>query len=188
VMSRSWEDATDAELLAACHAEEEPFAVFYRRHERLIATWLMRRCNCPEAVADLIAEVFAAAYIAAPRYRPEPSPAEAWLLGIARNKLLRSMRRARIEASARKLLEISAIELSEASTHSLRELDSSDPLELLDTLPDDQREAVEARILEDLEYRELATRLSITPDVARKRVSRGLRNLRRHLQHQGADR
>jgi DNA-directed RNA polymerase specialized sigma24 family protein len=85
-MPRIWEDATDAELLAACHAQEEPFAVFYRRHERLVAGWLMRRCGRPELAADLLAEVFAAAYVAAPRFRPGPQPAQAWLLGIARHK------------------------------------------------------------------------------------------------------
>jgi DNA-directed RNA polymerase specialized sigma24 family protein len=109
-MPGTWEDATDAELLAACHAQEQPFAVFYRRHERLVAGWLMRRCGRPELAADLLAEVFAAAYVAAPRFRPGPQPAQAWLLGISRHKLLRSMRRSRVEASARKRLEVDAIE------------------------------------------------------------------------------
>ncbi len=45
-MPRAWEDATDAELLAACHAQEEPFAVFYRRHERLVAGLSRRRPGC----------------------------------------------------------------------------------------------------------------------------------------------
>ena len=94
-MSRGWDDASDAQLLAACHAEAEPFAVFYRRHERLVAGWLMRRCDRVEVVGDLVAEVFAAAYLGAPRYRSGPEPAQAWLLGIARNKLLRSLRRER---------------------------------------------------------------------------------------------
>jgi len=64
----------------------------------------MRRTGRPELVADLTAEVFAAAYLAAPRFREGPEPAGAWLLGIARNKLLRSLRRDRIEASSRRRL------------------------------------------------------------------------------------
>jgi RNA polymerase sigma-70 factor (ECF subfamily) len=187
-MPRTWEDATDAELLAACHAQEEPFAVFYRRHERLVAGWLMRRCGRPELAADLLAEVFAAAYVAAPRFRPGPQPAQAWLLGIARHKLLRSMRRARVEASARRRLEVDAIELCAASVAALEELEAEDPVRLLVELPPDQREAVRARVLEDLDYRELAARLQVSPAVARKRVSRGLRTLRRRIQHEGVDR
>jgi RNA polymerase sigma-70 factor, ECF subfamily len=186
-MPSIWEDATDAELLAACHAQEEPFAVFYRRHERLVAGWLMRRCRRPELAADLLAEVFAAAYVAAPRFRPGPQPAQAWLLGIARHKLLRSVRRARVETSALRRLEVDAIELCAASVAALEELEAEDPVRLLSELSPDQREAVRARVLEDLDYSELATRLQVSPVVARQRVSRGLRALRRRIQHEGVD-
>ena len=134
-MPRTWEDATDAELLAACHAQEEPFAVFYRRHERLVAGWLMRRCGRAELTADLLAEVFAAAYLAAPRFRPGPQPAQAWLLGIARHKLLRSMRRTRVEASAHRRLEVDAIQLCAASVAALEEVKAEDPMRLLAELP-----------------------------------------------------
>lgn len=185
-MGRDWSDASDTELLAACRDGEEPFAEFYRRHERLVAGWLVRRCPRADMAPDLVAEVFAAAYLAAPRFRAGPEPAVAWLLGIARNKLLGSLRRDRVEASARRRLEIEPIELSEESTAAMRELAALDPVELLATLPPEQREAVEARVLDDLDYRQVAQRLQITPAAARQRVSRGLSSLRRHLQHDGA--
>ena len=95
-------DAPDAELLATCHSDPDAFAVFYRRYERLVAGWLVRQCGRPDLAAELTAEVFAAAYLAAPRFRPGPEPAGAWLLGIARNLLLRSLRRDRAESSARR--------------------------------------------------------------------------------------
>jgi RNA polymerase sigma-70 factor (ECF subfamily) len=47
----------------------------------------------------------------------------------------------------------------------------------LTELPDEQRRAVELRVLEDLPYREIARRLSIRPAAARLRVSRALRRL-----------
>ena len=77
--------ASDAELLRLSRSGEEPFAVFYRRYERLVVGWLMRRTGRPELAADLTAELFAAAYLAAPKFRDGPEPAGAWLLGIARN-------------------------------------------------------------------------------------------------------
>lgn len=97
------------------------------------------------------------------------------------------MRRARVEASARKRLEVGVIELCATSVAALEELEAEDPMLLLAELPEDQREAVRARVLEDLDYRELAARLHVSPAVARKRVSRGLSALRRHIQHEGAD-
>ena len=53
--------------------------------------------------------------------------------------------------------------------------------ELLDTLPADQREAVRLRVLEDLEYSDIARALGTTPGAARVRVHRGLNALKRHL-------
>jgi RNA polymerase sigma factor (sigma-70 family) len=96
--------------------------------------------------------------------------------------------RARVEASARKRLEVDAIELCAASVAALEELEAEAPMRLLLELPPHQREAVQARVLEDLDYRELAARLQVSPVVARQRVSRGLRTLRRRIQHEGVDR
>jgi RNA polymerase sigma-70 factor (ECF subfamily) len=47
----------------------------------------------------------------------------------------------------------------------------------LDRLPPDQREAVRLRVVDELEYDELAARLDISAQTARARVSRGLRAL-----------
>jgi RNA polymerase sigma-70 factor, ECF subfamily len=53
--------------------------------------------------------------------------------------------------------------------------------ELPDTLPVHQREAVRLRVLEDLEYSDIARALSTTPAAARVRVHRGLNALKRYL-------
>ena len=44
-------------------------------------------------------------------------------------------------------------------------------------LPEEQREAVRMRVLEDMSYLEIAERMEINLDTARARVSRGLRAL-----------
>ena len=58
---------------------------------------------------------------------------------------------------------------------------SSDPLQLLESLPEDQRLAVDGRVLHELDYAELATSLSCSQSLVRQRVSRGLRTLRAQL-------
>ena len=145
-------DQADAVLLGLCSTREDAFAVFYRRYERLVAGWLMRRTGRPDLVADLTAEVFAAAYLAAGRFRDGPEPAGAWLLGIARNKLLRSLRRDRIEASARRRLAVGRVEVSDESLAAIEGLGDCGVLELLAQLPEDQREAIRARIIDELDY------------------------------------
>ena len=181
-------DASDAELLSLSSSSEEAFAAFYRRYERLVAGWLIRRTRRPELAADLTAEVFAAAYLAAPRFREGPEPAGAWLLGIARNKLLRSLRHDRTEATARRRLAVERIELTDQGLAALEELRDLGALRLLEELPADQREAVRGRILEEPGYEELAVGEEISVAVARKRVSRGLAALRRRLEQGGGGR
>ncbi len=188
VMRGDPRDASDFELLRLSRSNDEAFAVFYRRYERLIVGWLMRQTGQPELAADLAAEVFAAAYIGAPRFREGPQPAGAWLLGIARNKLLWSLRRDRIETSARRRLAVERVQLSDESIVALEELGDCGALELLEGLPADQRDAVRARVIEEVEYHELSLSAAISPQLARKRVSRGLAALRKRLEQEGSRR
>jgi RNA polymerase sigma-70 factor (ECF subfamily) len=51
----------------------------------------------------------------------------------------------------------------------------------LEELSDEQRVAVEGRVLEEAEYEELARRLECSESVVRKRVSRGLAELRTRM-------
>ena len=179
--------ASDAELLRFSARDADAFAVFYRRYERLVVGWLVRRTGRPDVAADLAAEVFAAAYVGASRFREGPEPAGAWLLGIARNKLLRSLRRDRIEASARRRLGVQRVQVSDEALAAIDELRGRGLVELLEELPADQRDAVRGRIIEDEDYVDLAARLEISPTAARKRVSRGLAALRRDVPENGGN-
>jgi RNA polymerase sigma factor (sigma-70 family) len=148
----------------------------------------MRELTDPDLTNVSPYQVFAAAHLAAPRFREGPEPAGAWLLGIARNKLLRSLRRDRIEATARRRLAVERTELTDQGLAALEELRDLGALRLLEELPADQREAVRGRILEELDYEELAVGEEISVAVARKRVSRGLAALRRRLEQGGGGR
>jgi RNA polymerase sigma-70 factor (ECF subfamily) len=81
---------------------------------------------------------------------------------------------------------MSAVQIDDDAIAAIASIDGSELLAFLDELPEGQRDAVRARVVEDLGYGELARRLSVTEQVARKRVSRGLHQLRQHLSHGGA--
>jgi RNA polymerase sigma factor (sigma-70 family) len=179
------ESAPDYELLRLATSSDAAFAVFYRRYEKLVVGWLVRRCERADLAAELTAEVFAAAYLAAPRYREGSGSAAPWLLGIARHKLLRSLRRDRTDLSARRKLAVERIEFSDTAVAAVEELRNCGLLELLDGLPTEQAEAVRGRIVDEADYPELARELAISPAAARKRVSRGLASLRKILQEEG---
>jgi RNA polymerase sigma factor (sigma-70 family) len=176
---------TDGELLTAVLAGDgQSFAVFYRRHLPGVVAFLLRETGDREATADLAAEVFAAVFLVARRFRDRGGgSARPWVLGIARNKLLESRRRGRVEDKARRQLAFEPEMLDDHDLARVDELAAADRpvLELVEQLPEGQREAVRSRVLEEREYAEIARELKCSELVARQRVSRGLARLRDQL-------
>jgi len=184
---RQWSDSA---LLSAIAARDgAAFGVFYRRHLPAVLAFLIRETRDPEAAADLAAEVFAAVLLSSGRYQAQGDSATPWVLGIARNKLLMSFRRGRVEARARHRLGFHAIALDEGDLDRIEEVARSERGELValvDDLPEDERIAVRSRVLEERPYREIATELRCSELVIRKRVSRGLARMRDQLKETGS--
>jgi RNA polymerase sigma factor (sigma-70 family) len=176
---RQWADQQLLTGIAAC--DERAFSVFYRRHLRLVVGWLMSRTADPELTADLTAEVFASAMLAAGRYQAQQESADAWLVGIARNVLGHSLRRGRVDAQARRRLGAQPMSLDDHDLERVHDIVAANQLHVsryLVDLPADERVAVQARIVDEREYREIADALGCSELVVRKRVSRGLARLR----------
>jgi RNA polymerase sigma factor (sigma-70 family) len=170
---------SDDDLLDRTPHNSDAFAAFYQRHERAVIGYFMRRTNDAELAADLTAETFAAALLAADRYRPGPQPASAWLFGIARHKLQRSLERQRVEDHARRKLGMQRLLLTDELLDAIERIGQTEPtLHLLEHLPRDQAAAIEGRVIHEFSYSQLAARLRCSESVARKRVSRGLKALR----------
>lgn len=160
------------------------FAVFYERHERMVLAYFQRRTRTPELAADLTAETFAQALESRSRFRARGAGSSvAWLYGIAGHVLARSVRRGRIEDRARARIGVTAPELSDEVLEHIAALESDAVVELvLAELPEDQRDAVRARVLDEADYPEIAAALRCSQPAARKRVSRGLATLRRKIE------
>ena len=182
---RSWEDA---DLLSAVAARDgAAFSVFYRRHLPGVLAYLVRETGDREHAADLAAEVFAAVLLAAPRYRDDcarSASALPWVIGIARNKLLMSWRRGRIEAQARRRLGLEPVRFNDSCLERIDELaglGASRLEQMLEQLPPLEREAVRWRVVDEVGYDQIASELQCSAMVVRKRVSRGLARLRDQL-------
>jgi len=172
------EHLSDAELLALTPEDPDAFAAFYRRHSRAVLTFVARRAE-PSDVGDLVAEVFATALVHCRRYDPARGAAGAWLAGIALNKMAATRRRGAVEARICRRLGIHRPVLEETEL----ELELGGE-ELLASLPTEQRAAVEARVLHDKGYEQIALEQAVSPQVVRKRVSRGLGALRSRLKEE----
>jgi len=171
-------------LRLAADGDGDAFAELYRRHLSLVLTFLSRHCPRPDLAADLAAETFVAALSSLRERDSQPSSAVPWLLTIARNKLIDSVRRGEVEDAARRKLGLERIELDDEDLEQVERLTSATDLDaiLVELLPRDQVEAVMAHVIDERDYEDIARELKTSNAVIRKRVSRGLGGLRKHLE------
>jgi RNA polymerase sigma-70 factor (ECF subfamily) len=159
---------TDADLIRAVQAgDAAALETLYQRY--LPPVWrfaVARLAGDTAAAEDVVSETFLAAVRRVGRLQPEGGTLVGWLLGIARHKVGDVYRRrARVHTGA------AAEERAAAA-----DADPSAPLEsaetrarvaeALETLPDEQRIALEWKYLEKLSVRDIADRLGRTEKAA----------------------
>jgi RNA polymerase sigma factor (sigma-70 family) len=176
-------DHDDDLLTRFAAGDPDAFVAFYRRHLAAVLGFFLRRTNDPELTADLTAEVFAAALLAAERFRPREQPALAWLYGIAAHKLADSRRRGRVQDEARRRLALEPLTIDDAELERVVELADIGAAEsAVLSLPPAQRDAVLARVVQERPYAEIADEMRCSELLVRQRVSRGLRAVRAQIE------
>jgi RNA polymerase sigma factor (sigma-70 family) len=187
VVSALADRRSDDELLVAtAGGDSGAFGVFYERHVAAVVSLFVKRTGSAELAADLTGETFAAALLGARRFRPGGAPAAAWLLGIGQNKLRESARRHHVAARARERLGMPRLTLEDQDLERIAQLDDegSRALALLAELSPAHRDAIRGRVIDGVDYPDLAERMGCSEHVARQNVSRGLRRLRTRLREE----
>jgi RNA polymerase sigma factor (sigma-70 family) len=165
-------------------------AALHARHGDELLRFLVRRTGDIETAADLWGETFAQALASRKRFRgTDDEQARAWLYTIACRQLSRYYRRGKAERRAMQRLEIERPAISPGAEAEIVRRAGLD--EIRDAiaagvamLSDDAREAIQLRVVDELSYSDLASRLAISEQAARLRVSRGMRVLARVLDSQ----
>jgi RNA polymerase sigma factor (sigma-70 family) len=183
-MTESVNDEEAGLLAAMAGGDVAAFGVLYRRHLPVVLRWCLRETGNREVAADLSAEVFAAALTSAHRYRAAQGSVLAWLLGIAHNKLLESLRHSRVAQSARRGLRLEPVLLTDADLERVEELASLDEAVMarVQDLSPALRNALTGRVVQERSYEEIASELRCSEAVVRQRVSRALKTLRSQLE------
>jgi RNA polymerase sigma factor (sigma-70 family) len=173
---------SDRDLLRRTRAgDAEAFAAFYRARRGVVLAFLRVRVPSAELAMDLMCETFAKALVAVhDGDRELPVVPIAWLLTIARNELIDSVRRGRVAESTRRRLGMEPLELSDGDLLAVEEAAAEADLlrDLERALPADQLHAFTARVLDGREFTDIANELQTSPSVVRKRVSRAVAHLR----------
>jgi RNA polymerase sigma-70 factor (ECF subfamily) len=155
--------------------------LLYDRHAPWLAARLTRRCNSPEAVADVLQDTFLALWKGAERWRGDGEVA-AWLWGIAARRLVSRLRGHR-EALVLPLEEVAAGRPPEPSAEErvLIGVEYGDLGTALLRLSPEMRAVVQATVLDGLSAREAGRLLGIPENTVKTRLHRAKAHLRQEL-------
>jgi RNA polymerase sigma factor (sigma-70 family) len=174
---------SDEELLVAARAERAAFSEFYVRHAVSVHAWFRQNASRdPGTIDELTAETFAQALASLKRFRSRgEGSGRGWLFGIAKNQQRHFLRRRSVAENARRSLGMHVEEITDPYS-ALDERLLADQLRphlaaALESLPSEQRAAIELRVIQEIDYRDIAVRLDCSEQAVRIRVCRGLRKL-----------
>jgi RNA polymerase sigma-70 factor (ECF subfamily) len=185
--------AAEAELLAGLQAgDDAAYARLVRTHAGRMLAVARRMLRDEDAAEDVVQDAFISAFKAIDRFKGD-SKLSTWLHRIVVNAALMRIRARsrRSESSIEDLLprfledghHVVSPEEWKHSAHELleREATRGKVRELIDQLPDDYRTVLVMRDIEELDTRETAELLGITPNAAKIRLHRARLALRELL-------
>lgn len=174
------EGRLSADALRLSGHDPSAFATFYRNHAEALLIYTTRRVFDVDTAFDLVSETFAKAFLKRRSFRGHTDgEAGAWLYTIASNEIAQYFRRNAVHKRAMKRLNMQTPLVSEDDEARILELAELGPLRTvvrqeLEKLSGAQREALQLRVIDDLDYGEVAAQLEISEEAARARVARGL--------------
>lgn len=176
-------DLSDSELIVVAVADPDAFCTLYDRWAGPLLAYIYRRVGNAEVAADLLAETFANAFENRSKFRDTGDSGSAWLYTIASRLIARYYRRRKVELKAVERLGMTVPQVDHESALAFERIAETEPgmgllmSEAIVQIPPGEREAVQLRVVEDLDYREIAKRLNCSVVAARVRVHRGLGRL-----------
>lgn len=159
----------------------------FEAHGRLVHGFCRRAVGADDA-HDVTQEVFLAAWRHRHRFDPERGTVAGWLIGIARNQVLDTLRR----RTRRPQLAVGdVIELGDTPEEVERIDQIAERLlvaEALEMLPERSRRAVELAFWHGLTHAEIAERCDMPLGTVKSDIRRALARLRDHLEGAGVGR
>lgn len=164
--------------------DDQAFEALYSRHSARVYGYLSGRIGDRSRVDDAFQMVFMKLHRTRRRYDPG-FPFAPWLFTICRSSLMQYFRDS-LRHPERPIPESELIAFAGAAEGGLLSSSEAGPeAPGLGELPPAQRKAVELRYLDELSFKEIASRLEKSESNVRQLVSRGIRKLRVGLGRKG---
>lgn len=173
-------DPSDIELLQSMLAGDEgALAALYRRRQKGVFRFVLQMCGSQTVAEDVTQEVFMVLISEGHTFDPSRGSVNAFLLGVARNHVLRRLRRERFYVPIQEDGE-SDRNVNQAPQTTSGPLDDLSRTERIESvrkavlaLPERYREVVVLCDLEELSYVEAAEILGCAVGTVRSRLHRG---------------
>lgn len=181
-------DPLAALLAASAAGDEQAFHTFYTSTEVSTHALVRRLVRSPETTADVVQEVYAAAWQHAGRYDPARGAVRAWLGTLARRKAIDRIRQVTRQAD-RERVHARQVDPGEPADEVwervLRRAESGQVRAALETLTAGKREVLRLTYLEGCTAVQIADRLGVPVGTVKTRRRDGLLMLRVLLQGAG---
>ncbi|MFT4048538.1 MAG: sigma-70 family RNA polymerase sigma factor [Solirubrobacterales bacterium] len=167
--------------------KDEELTALFDDHAGDLFRYLARRTFDVEVARDLLGETYAAAVASRNKFRGDArTEGRQWLFGIASNVLHGSYRDSKRRRAAMSRFALERRPLHQDDIAELEEFAELDELRSkmkssIERLPEAQAEVLRMKLVEELDYGEIATRLGIPETAVRARVSRAVKSLRESL-------
>jgi RNA polymerase sigma-70 factor (ECF subfamily) len=164
------------------------FAALYDRHSRMAFGLAYRMLEDPSAAEDVVQEAFLSLWRQAESFRPEKAAVRTWLLSIVHHRAVDRLRRGGSREVSEAILE-GAPERADESINIEHEvgatLEAQQIREALNTLPPDQRRAIELAYFGGHSHSEIARLLGVPMGTVKGRLRIGLQKMRVVLDQAG---
>ena len=171
-------------MLAYARGDLAAFEALYARHRGMLYRFLLRSVRDPHRTDELFQETWSRVISARTRYQPQ-AKFSTWLLQIAHNLMIDSIRRQRPMAGADET-EITLANLAtperEQPEHALSDFERRRGLQrAIEQLPEEQRIAMLLRMEQDLSLEEIATVTGTGRETVKSRLRYAMTRLREAL-------
>lgn len=174
-MTASADDHDERSLIEAAQADPARFVDLYERHFHRVYAYVARRAGSRADAEDVTSEVFEQALTNLPKYEWRGVPFAAWLLRIASNALADRWRRASRDSPDPPPDVPDGREAERIERRAML-------FQLVDRLPEVQRQVIEMRFVDQKSIRDIATALDRSEGAVKQLQLRALENLRKSME------
>ena len=170
-------------LTSIANRNHTALAELYDRYAKIIYSVAFKSLNSAEECEEVVLDVFAQVWRIADRYDAQKGRADSWLFMLARSRILDRLRKHQRRVMALPTIqEGDLIQIPDSSSDPIESvvvLERRDRLlDVLQTLPDEQRQVIDLAYYQGLSHSQIATQTGLSLGTVKTRIRLGLRKLK----------